>query len=197
MGRPEEDIAEAQGRQWAANPVFAERLDAVRRWRARNEQSELLDVLGRPDAGEWTVGQDYALGQLLAHLQAGDLLLAEVELAAANTDDPSPGLLQAALRPRGGVHAELGGERHFLTFSMGPAPVRQLWAPVPGTRSLRTPSTIPLLLGGATPAAVLGELRARTAVARWPAKHRALSVLLTHPGGTVLRVNYPPVVQDP
>lgn len=197
VGRADEDIAEAQGRQWRANPVFAERLDAVQRWRAKNDQSPLLDVLGRPAANEWTVGQDYALGQLLAHLQAGDLLLAEVDLAAANIADPSPEILQAALGPHGTVHHQVGGEKFFLTFSMRPAPVRQLWAPVPVTRSLGTPSAIPLLLGAATPAAVLGSLRAGTAVARWPAKHAALSVLLTHPGGTVLRVTYPPVVQDP
>ncbi|MEU7480562.1 hypothetical protein AB0A63_31605 [Lentzea sp. NPDC042327] len=95
------------------------------------------------------------------------------------------------LRPRESVHAELDAEQHFLTFSMDPAPVRQLWSPVPSTRSLSTPSTVPLLLGTVTPAAVLGALRAATAVARWPAGHRILSVLLTRPGGMVLTTNYP------
>ncbi|MEU7480548.1 hypothetical protein AB0A63_31535 [Lentzea sp. NPDC042327] len=71
------------------------------------------------------------------------------------------------------------------------APVRQLWAPVPATRSLATPSTITLLLGSVPAAAVLDALRASTAVARWPAGQRTLSVLLTHPGGQNLHVIYP------
>ena len=192
VGRADEEIAEAEGRRWRNNPAFAERLDAVRRWREKNAMPPLLDVLGRPDAGGWTVGQDYALGQLLAGLQAGDLLLAEVELAAANPASPSLELLQAALRPVGHVSRAVD-DSLFLRFPMAPAaPVRRLWAPVPDTRSLTTPSAIPVLLGTVTPAAVLGALRAHTAVARWPVGHRVLAVLLTHPGGTVLRVQYPP-----
>ncbi|SDN14663.1 hypothetical protein SAMN04488074_13647 [Lentzea albidocapillata subsp. violacea] len=193
MGRASDDIAEAEGRRWRDAPAFAARLAAVERWRAKNETSPLLDVLGRPAGDEWTVGQDYALGQILAHLQAGDLLLTEVNLAAANTADPSPELLRAALRPHGHVHDTVAGGL-FARFPMMPAvPVRQLWAPVPDTRSLASPSTIPVLLGTVTPAAVLGALRAQTAVARWPAGHRCLSVLLTHPVGAVLHVSYPVV----
>lgn len=192
MGRADEEIAEAEGRRWRENPSLATHLDAVQRWRELHATSPLLEVLGRPEASGWNVGQDYALGQLLAHLRAGNLLLAEVDLAAANTTTPSRRLLQAALRPEGHVHATVNGEL-FLRFPLGfMASVRQLWAPVPDTRSLATPSTIPVLLGSAAPSAVLAELRAQTAVARWPTGHRVLSVLLTHPGGAVLRVRYPP-----
>ena len=191
MGRADEEIAEAEGRRWRHNPAFAARLDAVRRWREKNATSPLLDVLGTPETDEWTVGEDYALGQLLAHLQAGHLLLAEVDLAAATTAVPSRELLQAALRPEGHVHGSTDDEM-FLSFPRGfVAPVRQLWAPVPDARSLTTPAAIPLLLGAVTTSAVLGRLRAQTAVARWPAGHRTLSVLLTHPGGAVLRAQYP------
>lgn len=191
MGHADEEIAEIEGRRWRDNPAFAARLDAVQHWREKNATSPLLDVLGRPEAGEWTVGQDYAIGQLLAHLQAGDLLLADVDLAAADTSAPSRELLQAALRPAGQLHGPADDEL-FVRFPLGfIAPVQRLWAPVPDTRSLTTPSAIPVLLGDVTPSAVFGALRAQTAVARWPTGHRTLSVLLTHPGGTALRVRYP------
>jgi hypothetical protein len=188
---PDEQTAEAQGRQWRANPALATRLDDVGRWLRANAASPLIDVLGRPQNDEWTDGQLFAAGQLLAHLRAGDLLLAEVELAAAGKPIPSRELLQAALGSQVEVHTTVD-DTLFLRVLWGlTAPVRQLWAPVPATRSLGTPSTIPVLLGSVPASAVLGELRASTAVARWPTGQRTLSVLLTHPGGAVLRVIYP------
>ncbi|GLY54849.1 hypothetical protein [Lentzea sp. NBRC 102530] len=187
---PDEQLAEVQGRQWRANPAFAARLDDVAEWLRANAASPLVDVLGWPRDGEWTDGQLFAAGQLLAHLRAGDLLLAEVELAAAGKPVPSRELLQAALGSQAEVHTAVD-ETLFLRARGLIAPVRQLWAPVPATRSLMTPSTIPLLLGSVPASRVLGELRASTAVARWPAGQRTLSVLLTHPGGQTMHVRYP------
>jgi len=188
---PDEQLAEAQGRQWRANPAFAARLDGVAEWLRANATSPLVDVLGWPRDGEWTDGQLFAVGQLLAHLRAGDLLLAEVKLAAAGKPVPSRELLQAALGSQIEVHTAID-DTMFLHFPWGlTADVRKLWAPVPATRSLATPSTIPLLLGSVPASAVLGKLRASTAVARWPVGQRTLSVLLTHPGGQVLHVRYP------
>lgn len=187
-----DEIAEAQGRSWLANPLFADRLAAVRRWREANAQSPLLDVLGQVDDDVWSVGQDYALGQVLAGLRNGLVLLAEVALAEVGAPTPTREALRAALPPDGQVHSTVD-EQLFLWFSRGRlAQVRQLWAPVPATRSLASPSTIPVLLGPASAADVLAQLRARTAVARWPAGHRTLSVLLTHPAGTALLMQYPP-----
>lgn len=178
VARADEQIAEAEGRRWLDNPVLAARLDQVRRWREAHATSPLLEVLGRPDGDIWSVGQDFALGQVLAHLHAGDVLIADVDLATAGISVPSLPALRAALGPDAGVHSNVDGEA-FLRLPGRSAPVRQLWAPnLPKTRSLSRPLTIPLLLGQAAPSAVLGELRARTAVARWPAGHRSLAVLL-------------------
>lgn len=188
---PDEQVTEVEGRRWRANPALATRLDGVHDWLRANARSPLLDVLGRPRDDQWTDGQLFAAGQLLAGLRAGGLLLVELDLAAAGTPIPSRELLQAALRPHGHVHSAVD-DTMFLRFPLGlTATVRQLWAPVPSTRSLSTPSTIPLLLGSTPASTVLGALRASTAVARWPAGQRTLSVLLTHPGGEVLRVVYP------
>ena len=174
----DEQIAEAEGRRWLTNPAFARRLKQVQRWREKHSSSPLLDVLGRPADDSWSAGQHWALGQLLAHLRAGDVLIADVDLAAADTTRPSLAALQAALGPDAGVHAAVDGGA-FLRLPGRAGVVRQLWATgLPATRTLSSPSTIPLLLGQVAPSAVLGELRAHTAVARWPAGHRSLAVLL-------------------
>lgn len=193
MARADEQIAEAEGRRWQDRPALARRLDQVRQWREKHATSPLLDVLGRPAGGTWTAGQHWALGQLLAHLRAGDVLIADVDLAAADPSRPSLDALQVALGRNAGVHSAADGTEAFLRLPGRSAPVRQLWAAgLPATRTLSSPSTIPLLLGEVAPSAVLGQLRGHAAVARWPVGHRSLAVLLVHGGQAPrLQISYP------
>jgi hypothetical protein len=188
-----EEHAEQAARRWRQHPHWGSALDKGRLWRENASPRELAGF-GRP--ARWTDGQDYALAQLRAHMWAGDLVRVEVELAAAPSDARSVNatVLRAALRGQAQLFGDVDGGHHLLLhgeFSRRVTQAAEALIRTDPEAPRGCPSSIPLRIGDASPAVLLGELYAANGVAWWPADSQRLAVMVTWPCGHRLREQIP------
>jgi hypothetical protein len=170
----DDEHADRQAQRWREHVSLGSALDRIAQWRAL-APAPRLDDLGQPE--EWTPGQDWALGQLRAHLHAGDLHQLRIPLAGA----PGPSLTENALTLRG----ELAGKANVYG-----SVDRGLHVRFYGDR-LTCPESMPVEIGALSAARTLATLYAANGIARWPAGHSHLVVLVTMPCGHRLREQYP------
>lgn len=174
MARPVDEHAERKAQTWRAHASWGPALDRIARWRALAPASR-LDDLGQPE--EWTPGQDWALGQLRAHLDAGDLHQVRIPLAAAPGPDPHANAvtLRGALAGQANVFGEVDQGLHVRFYS----------------GVLTCPASMPVEIGALSAATTLATLYGANGIARWPAGHAHLVVFVTRPCGHVLREQHP------
>ncbi|KOV84656.1 hypothetical protein [Nocardia sp. NRRL S-836] len=173
MTRLDDEHAERRAQAWRAHASWAPALQRVAQWRLA--PAARLDDLGQPP--EWTPGQDWALGQLRAHLHAGDLRQVRIPLAAAPGPDHAANAvaLRAELSGQANVFGNVDQGVHVRFYS--------------GVQSC--PQSMPVEIGALSAASTLAILNGANGIARWPAGRAHLVVFVAWPCGYRLRERFP------